>query len=112
MKDMQELFLPHELALLAKNHGFNEPCFGSYRIGCPTFFAPFKCDKQSRVTFLAPLYQQIITWLGKEPRCIQMLEQPIKFTDVEPMFVVKPWGKKESSPMSINEALREAFNLL
>lgn len=73
---MQHLFLPHKLAILAKQKCFNEPCFGYYSGDNPYGELPDKlniiaCKKEQSVDdlfgrCLAPLYQQIVDWFRDE----------------------------------------------
>lgn len=76
---MKKLFIPYKLAKLAKEKGFDEPCFATYD------YSPFEdikdeieliyevscfkgVVKNSTTTRLctAPLYQQIIDWFEKQ----------------------------------------------
>src|SRR5690348_15844449 len=62
INNMKELFVPCPIALLAKEKGFDEPCFGWY-------FGDESGDlhiefirKQSFPTISAPLYHQLTDW--------------------------------------------------
>ncbi len=62
---MGDLFIPYELALTAKEKGFNEPCFSYFDIGCQLVFEKSVNHEQYyQQSCLAPLYQQIINWLN------------------------------------------------
>ena len=73
---MKELFIPYELALLAKEKGFNEECLADYRLigymketidlhifGKYYPESDFRQSKKSEILCSAPLYQQIINWI-------------------------------------------------
>jgi hypothetical protein len=67
---MKQLFLPYELALLAKEKGFNEECFGNYAphlllwdYGITNSKLKILANSVKTETCAAPLYQQIIDWL-------------------------------------------------
>lgn len=68
---MKHLFLPYDLAVLAKEKGFNEDCLGCYA----SFYSSTKPDLYTElkeefndfdVFVTAPLYQQIMDWFKKE----------------------------------------------
>ncbi len=65
---IEDQFIPHELAVIAKEKEFNEPCLAYYsyvqekvlRISeCATYVGIENCYK-------APTYYQIINWLDKK----------------------------------------------
>lgn len=69
---MQHLFLPYDLALLAKEKGFDEPCFAYYLQGIfhTENNGAFNSESNRVLSlspmkdyFSAPLYQQIIDWM-------------------------------------------------
>lgn len=65
---MQHLFLPYELALKAKEKGFNETCLACYAYGRESegvIVATMDVNNDRGYT-AAPLYQQIIDWFLKE----------------------------------------------
>jgi hypothetical protein len=63
---MKKLFLPYELAIKAKEKGFDEKCFAWYN--CGNTIEYFGDDLQldmyagEKDRPLAPLYQQIVDW--------------------------------------------------
>lgn len=70
---MKDLFLPYELALLARKKIFNEECLGYYcskdrevYIGNIDVLPPFNFDIKSKVIINAPLYQQMVDWLREK----------------------------------------------
>jgi hypothetical protein len=62
---MKHLFVPYELALLAKEKGFNENCLGYFdeqnnlRMGL-TYF-----NSSKHAQAVAPLYQQLVDWFDE-----------------------------------------------
>lgn len=68
---MKHLFVPYNLALLAKEKGFDEPCFGIWMergIKHDVIYVAKQDDAwmaQQNDGILAPLYQQIIDFLNK-----------------------------------------------
>lgn len=60
---MESLFIPFELAVIAKEKGFEEECFGGYTqerlfvYGEEYYYRSIKID--------APLYQQIVNWFDE-----------------------------------------------
>ena len=71
MKSLSNLFLPYELALIAKQKGFNEPCLGYWEIdnlGTNLFIPSHPCRFEETAVnqVTAPLYQQVIDWLRDE----------------------------------------------
>lgn len=63
---MNHLFVPYEIALLAKEKRFNEPCFGQWRQwDGRTPYLWLNSEEESdyyTVECEAPLYQQLIDW--------------------------------------------------
>ncbi len=77
MKNLDHLFLPYELAVIAKEKGFNEPCIvsyedydekGTYQLHPLVNFHDVSGINSSIVnhTICAPIYQQIIDWFRQE----------------------------------------------
>lgn len=81
---MEKLFISYELALLAKEKGFNDPCIAEYWIGAnkgnigspknplfnmyPDILDEVPCYNSNILKnyVAAPIYQQVIDWLRKE----------------------------------------------
>ena len=69
---MNHLFVTYEIALKLKELGFDEPCFGVFITEglyivpkIPFKYESFTNDTSSWVS--APLYQQAVDWLNKNP---------------------------------------------
>lgn len=68
---MENLFIPYKLAVIAKEKGFDEQCFGYFRKGELQFF-----DKRNIVGsnqdlyksdyIKAPMYQQLVDWFREK----------------------------------------------
>jgi hypothetical protein len=66
---MKHLFVPYELALLAKEKGFDEPCFAKFTINGEFVMSrecvgdnPYKTSNIYPAQTIAPLYQQLVDW--------------------------------------------------
>lgn len=125
---MKHLFIPYELAVIAKEKGFNEPCLTFYCNGKlyeeeDTFEEWFACTNED--TFgeskncTAPLYQQIVDWFRENHNIY------LHIADVEQnqwMYYIKSLDKSRNMIYSmnnyktyyesLNKAIKEAFNLL
>jgi hypothetical protein len=65
---MKKLFVPYEIALLAKEQGFNEPClalYDSFDNELHTWRVSDTLVKPTDVpdSIVAPLYQQLLAWI-------------------------------------------------
>ena len=68
---MKHLFVPYELALLAKEKGFDEPCLGCYasfyESTSPYHYTEYKEEFNDYDVFVqSPLYQQLTDWFRDE----------------------------------------------
>lgn len=64
---MKHLFIPYELALIAKEKGFDEPCLGLYHKD--GMFVVEKTESHNQYygqICSAPLYQQIVDWFREK----------------------------------------------
>jgi len=64
---MKELFLPYELAIIARDKGFDDECFGWYDFELELRVSlsqnsKYGWDKSKKGSCAAPLYQQIVDW--------------------------------------------------
>ena len=78
---MKELFVLYNIALLAKEKGFDEPCFGLFNPD-----KEFELLKNTKnianamnslvrdVIIMAPLYQQLIMWLNEK---LSIIDKPL-----------------------------------
>lgn len=110
---MNDLFIPYELAVIAKQKGFNEPCLAKYTKG-ELFWHPVSGSTIEN-SFLyrsvaAPLYLQILDWV-KYKYNIKIIENPntggwdIYKSDGFNYHLTKQLG-------DINEAVEESFKLI
>lgn len=106
---MKHLFIPYELAIIAKEKGFREKCFGlfnaynnfelDYNIASPYPFD--SCP----VHLPAPTHQQIVDWFREKK--ISICENP--YTNEWNVTI----GDKEICwGYSLNKAIEEAFKLI
>jgi hypothetical protein len=94
---MKEQFVPYEIAVMLKEKGFDEPCFGDY--------FHFERDNQSILDYdedreriitdntdenitkyLAPLWQQVIDWLKSKGILITELWDGWEYAKLEEDF--------------------------
>ena len=66
---MKHLFIPYELAVIAKEKGFNEPCLAKHDLK-HILLRVEECKSQEQASefeyILAPLYQQIVDWFREK----------------------------------------------
>lgn len=121
---MKQLFLPYELALIAKEKGFDEQCLAYYGddkevrqvdgIG-GRFHTSSNAEIKDKIT--APLYQQIINWFIKEYRIKIRL---IPTTSGYDWYEIWIWNKDKvlwnkhiiERTDNLNQAISEAFKLI
>ncbi len=121
---MKDLFLPYELALIAKQKGFNEPCFGKYNQDGVFSFqinASFAHNLMDINVISAPLYQQVIDWLETKGIYIELLIDGFPDNTCYRAFI---WQKGQPVPEPhddlgagekyeiLNIAINEAFKLI
>ncbi len=108
------LYLPFYLSLIAKELGFNEPCFKIYHgdnelqgIG----LSQYEVNSQRIRSITAPLYQQITTWLLIKG----ILITPDFLADNKIFYKLKcvDWNYEDyTAHETINDAIESAFKLL
>lgn len=137
---MKKLFVPYKLALLAKEKGFDEPCFAYYQqfnIPTPTFHFGIiqhhqnenykgnnwnKIDKDFQLTdyinnnFVSvPLYQQLVDWF-REKHKIAIYCYPASSIDLYISIVadgnqLNKWTNRDYY-QALNKAFEQAFKLI
>ncbi len=120
---MKHLFLPYELAVIAKEKGYDEECFASYREDGSIQFD----DPEGFGKWAAPIYQQIIDWLYEEYGiwiCIQNYihgeptdKLPLGFTFYIDIYGCCEVGESENGYFktqydALNKGIEEAFKLI
>lgn len=131
MSSLQHLFVPLELARLAKEKGFNEPCLNFYSANNEEMkggrlhynsqnWQNYSGDyKNSTLTpgllcAAAPLYQQLVDWLEQKGVILVLLPP----TRVSPNWSIHLSGdglviaKHASKYEALNAALTHAFTLI
>lgn len=68
---MKHLFVPYELALLAKEKGFYEECYAEYSAITNEPIWVMNGCKLNDTLLNAPLYQQLVDWFVKKDILIQ-----------------------------------------
>ncbi len=115
---MKHLFLPYQLALLAKQNSFNEPCGGAFKPSNKEFYyldfhAEFTNSNINKGHITAPLYQQIITWfMNKHLIYIIQLPSPMNVYSVYKQKDIVVEATEICSGLSIDKAIEEAFNMI
>jgi len=101
---MEKLFVPYEIAVLAKEKGFKEKCFASFCIVDvePKFMLNDELDELDRIYGIgdnlitnAPLYQQLIDWLSRNK--IVYLYNPTKDLETINKEIIECLTKLEST---------------
>jgi len=119
---MNQLFLPYELAVMAKEKGFDDHCFMFYynngKGNTLTDDAIFKTGTDSNPVN-APLYQQIFDWLESVKK---IKVRKIPSTSGVDWWEIWRWQSQRDSagywkqevfrPENINEAIKKAFELI
>jgi hypothetical protein len=124
---MKHLFIPYELAVIAKEKGFDEPCFANYFD--KEFIYPLHASISYREKIEAPLYQQIVDWFSERHNLIFIPAHRMN-GDVKNYwysiseFEKSPVGIKRgkvgmiqigchlTNEAAINKAIEEAFKLI
>lgn len=138
---MKKLFLPYELAVTAKEKGFDEPCFGQYltkksnnpgklyaaevtclineeyqKDGYPDFFQVNNSGFESVPQYCAaPLYQQIVDWFREKHGIIVYAFSVTVITHKAKIEGIKgEWMGKDGGDYyeALTEAIEEAFKLI
>lgn len=105
---MKHLFLPYELAIIAKEKGFNEPCFAGYDNHGYLKLAEVTFQSAIDGCCQAPLYQQIVDWLFEQHQIhvSSVSTSPYKLQwQVESMLVKYVYYTKD-------KAIEHAFKLI
>ncbi len=119
---MKNLFIPYELAIKAKEMGFNEECLATQvKNGTPVVqIHPVKnstLESMLPSIICVPIYQQIVDWFREK----HQIEIAYKLTGSNHRFC---WVKNESKPIeftkgdvggyygAFNKAIEESFKLI
>ena len=131
---MEHLFIPYELALLAKEKGFNEPCLASFlttgKMTIGSTFGIKNSDLKEGVDFIkygyivtAPLYQQITDWFREKHNLVILIQLPFDVFFTYSIDGISPNGYYTDSSYkekkdfvdyyeALNTAIEEAFKLI
>lgn len=126
---MKHLFVSYDLALRAKEKGFNEPCFRYYnkdteestgieRWMSNNLYSPFVNTSESG-NVAAPLYQQLIDWFREEHEmeiyCVKQIEEEDEYGAILGWKGVEDYHDKYCEKdyySALNRAISEAFKLI
>lgn len=122
-KGMKHLFVTYEIALLAKEKGFNETCFAFYKDGelkmvqIHNFDSLIQATNTSKtildfyqIACFAPLYEQVIQWLQLD-HGVLVYPKYQRFNS-EPEYWIKTRNEADLLCVTIDKALTEAFKLI
>lgn len=105
---MKHLFIPYELAVLAKEKGFNEPCIIRFSFDESR---PDECLPNDKVA--RPLYQQIVDWLRIKHHIIITPDVDVignTYCHIKsPSDKVGFWTNNQDEPLEYYAALRKAI---
>jgi len=119
---MKNLFIPYKLAVIAKEKGFNEKCFGfwagnpnveNYNWHLNITENNWHNHKNNTTAIVSPLYQQILDWLEQRGVFIESVNfnQTICYTLLKKND--NRWIETELIHLKdINKAIEEAFKLI
>jgi hypothetical protein len=126
---MQHLFVSHQIALLAKEKGFDEPCFAYWNDSILLYQFPknswhgyedieqinFNVDEED---IAAPLYQQLIDWFREEHKieiyCLKQIEEN-EYGGIVGWSGIEEYSTKSCDAdyyKALNKAIEEAFELI
>lgn len=133
---MKHLFVPYELALLAKRKEFNEPCLGFYQkthnefeLCLADIYNPHEREfinsewlSRSFSDCAAPLYQQIVDWFREEKGILIEITH-LLFNKTNTKYQFEIYSKEHDLRMygsyvhafyneALNKAIEEAFKLI
>lgn len=104
---MKHLFIPYELALIAKEKGFNEDCLAAYSFNSKEIIGiGYYTDNRQ---LLAPLYEQMIDWLEDK---FDFFFERLMNEDKGVYYIVWNGTAAYSELKTIDKAIEEAFSLI
>jgi len=138
---MKNLFLPYELAMIARAKGFNDSCVAWYDnqknlnlvedgqlednnfildLSDSTAINARQVEEESKLSCSAPLYQQISDWLREKHNLVIMVKKDWH----QGLFVgwecvieeqrdgYSDWGTYKTYYEALNKAIEESFKLI
>lgn len=128
---MKHLFVPYEIAKIAKEKGFNEYCIGEYTKHAKTQAINLNYPKYEGLQgnwpeeneVDAPIYQQLIDWFKEEYNCFIEPETTMtdkfgntntvyRITVINPSLTGLKTSKRTGTEKTLNEAIKKAFELI
>lgn len=112
---MKHLFIPYELAVIAKEKGFNDECLSGY----DKDKQPLICNPSEFGILPAPLYQQIVDWFREKHNIYIEItltttydfKVEIKGEGMELLY--RTWKlTKEDYHEALNKSIEAAFKLI
>jgi len=126
---MKNLFVPYELAVIAKEKGFNEPCLarfiddGNKSLEIWDWDIPLRnsTNEEEDTLCTAPLYQQIVDWLREKHSIWITIYNQYKDENAGKCYGYKVQMKdtcksnvaqSDNYYKALNKAIEEAFKLI
>jgi len=120
---MKNLFVPYEIALLAKNNGFNEGClaiYDSFDNGLHTWRVNDTLVKPSDIpnSIVAPIYQQLIDWFRIEHDILIWVETATYVNMFNYRYYIETYDNKAEGMKTnnyyeaLNDAIKKAFKMI
>lgn len=125
---MKHLFVPYDIALIAKEKGFVDPCIAKYQnMKNPKFPSDFLSRTDWDVEFInipeikqlaAPLYQQLIDWFRNKHDIVIWIETAPYVNMFNYRYYIETYDNKAEGMKTndyyeaLNEALIEGFKLI
>lgn len=121
---MKKLFVPHNLALLAKEKGFDDQCIGKFKDNNLTLLSYSWNNSELSIHndgISAPMYQQLIDWFRESYHIIIQIDAHYNPRVSNDSAIFSSWitqTKEEYRKTSnnyydvLNKAIEEAFKLI
>lgn len=126
---MKHLFIPYELAVIAKEKGFNEPCLARYDIDKTISQTNIESNSNGfneqvtndnlLVMVASPLYQQIIDWFREKHNVIIYVDarNDLKFKGVRKYYIRDIWRENYTNSFNnhyeaLNKAIEDALKII
>lgn len=120
---MKNLFVPYEIALLAKKNGFNEGClaiYDSFDNGLHTWRVNDTLVKPSDIpnSIVAPIYQQLIDWFRIEHDILIWVETATYVNMFNYRYYIETYDNKAEGMKTnnyyeaLNDAIKKAFKMI
>jgi len=104
-----DLFVPYSIALIAKEKGFDQPCFGAYnateelKIFSEVSLAKSQADCEYICSGIsAPIYEQLISWLLQSHQLLIQLRNDNPYTSTINLHRVRRFKNDDIQISQVN----------